>query len=299
MATWADVKPWIARRWYDATQTVDAAVQLAAANRALLRLCLAHDWNYYQGTFRLTLVASYSTGTVAVAAAGTAVTLTTGTWPSWSADGHIRIASNSLDNEVASLGTGPTAAVITLESDEAWQGTVQTAATYEIYRIENTLPTDFLRMTELYLNSTASEIEYINWRNFENYRRDYYLSSGVPVVWTLRGTKLFLWPSTEADTVSAGYIRKPTILVDDTTTLDVPVELEPLFYAAVDVEMAEALNKPTAVTAKEPTFQRKLEDAKVFEHKRIAPIRRAIPPLLDSGGVGGYRSSEESYGDYT
>ena len=85
-----------------------------------------HEWSFLKPTTTLDTVASYSTGTIAVALAGTTVTITTGVWPSWAAthgtlvvDGtEYAIASRTDDDEI--------------ELSSAWTETTETVAEYTL-----------------------------------------------------------------------------------------------------------------------------------------------------------------------
>jgi hypothetical protein len=65
------------------------------ARRAVLEaykeLANVHRWSYYYATGRLTTVASYSTGTITYTNSTRRVTLASGTWPDWAAQGSILI----------------------------------------------------------------------------------------------------------------------------------------------------------------------------------------------------------------
>ena len=59
----------------------------------LQRVYASHDWSFFRPVVDVTTTAPYSTGTVAVSAG--VVTLTGGTFPSWVADGILKINSRS------------------------------------------------------------------------------------------------------------------------------------------------------------------------------------------------------------
>lgn len=85
-----------------------------------------HQWSFLKPVETLATVATYSTGTIAIAITETTVTLTTGTWPSWAAthgtlvvDGtHYEIASRTSNSEI--------------ELSSAWTEDTETAATYSL-----------------------------------------------------------------------------------------------------------------------------------------------------------------------
>lgn len=59
----------------------------------LQRVYASHDWSFFRPVVDITTTAPYSTGTIAVSAG--VVTLTGGTFPSWAADGILRINGRS------------------------------------------------------------------------------------------------------------------------------------------------------------------------------------------------------------
>lgn len=98
---------------------------------------IAHEWSFLKPTTTLTTSAPYSTGTVAVTASSTTVTLTSGTWPSWAAFGVIRINGST----TYSVLTRDSATVLTL--DTAWAGDTGSLLTYELSQFVYDLPDDF------------------------------------------------------------------------------------------------------------------------------------------------------------
>ena len=98
-----------------------------------------HQWSFLKPVCSLATVAPYSTGTIAIALAGTIVTLTTGVWPSWAATNGT-IVINNVEYAIASRNID--GVHITLSA--AWTLTTETAATYILYHDGNyDLPDDF------------------------------------------------------------------------------------------------------------------------------------------------------------
>jgi hypothetical protein len=119
-----------------------------------------HQWSFLKPVCQLTTVAPYETGTIAIALAGTIVTLTTGVWPSWTAtNGTIEI--NGVDYAIASRTDDDH---IVLSS--AWTEATETAATFILKHNGNyDLPDDFGgiegRITYSILNSLKGDIKIV------------------------------------------------------------------------------------------------------------------------------------------
>jgi len=98
----------------------------------------AHEWSFLKPITELTLIGSYSTGTIAITITGTTVTLTTGVWPSWTATNGTLVVDN-VAYEIASR-TDDTH----IELSDAWTEDTETAASYTLRHNGNyDLPDDF------------------------------------------------------------------------------------------------------------------------------------------------------------
>lgn len=95
-------------------------------NDGLNRVYLAHDWSFFRPVVDVTLTAPYATGTITIAAG--VVTLVGGTFPSWAADGTLKV--NNRYYSVASRGSNTQ---ITLDDTSV---TVASAANYQLARPE-------------------------------------------------------------------------------------------------------------------------------------------------------------------
>jgi hypothetical protein len=118
------------RSGFTADQLVDI---LQCIRDGLHYVYTAHDWSFFKPVEDITTTAPYATGTVTIAAG--VVTLTGGTFPSWAADGILKV-SNSYYS-VASRG-GNTQ--ITLDDTSV---TVSSASAFELGRPEIELPAAF------------------------------------------------------------------------------------------------------------------------------------------------------------
>jgi len=99
----------------------------------LKRVYTAHDWSFLHPLADVVTTAPYATGTITVAAG--VVTLTGGTFPTWAADGVLKV-----DNQYYSVASRDSATQITLDATTA---TVSTAASYQLARPEIPLDAAF------------------------------------------------------------------------------------------------------------------------------------------------------------
>jgi len=102
-------------------------------NDGLYRVYAAHAWSFLRPVADISTTAPYSTGTIAITAG--VVTLTGGTFPSWAADGVLKV--NNRYYSVASRGSNTQ---ITLDSTSV---TVTAGASYQLARPEIPLDAAF------------------------------------------------------------------------------------------------------------------------------------------------------------
>jgi len=107
-----------------------------------------YNWSYYYKRGRITSVAAYSTGTIAIDHTGGTyerqVTLTGGTWPSWAASGILQIGNVSYDVHERKSDT-----VITLSVNSNTGADVVAGASYTLSRDAYPLPLDFQTLDNL------------------------------------------------------------------------------------------------------------------------------------------------------
>ena len=130
------------------------AIQLAYSEMHSKR-----NWTYYYSTGHINTVAPYSTGTIEYDHTGGTyerqVTLTTGTWPAWAADGMLVI-----DQVPYPVTSRKSATVITLADANNPGADVAALTTYEIYREAYTLPVDFAAMDKLSQMNNSQCLDY-------------------------------------------------------------------------------------------------------------------------------------------
>ena len=92
-----------------------------------------HSWSFLKPRIQVTISAPYSTGTIGIAS-GT-VTLASGTWPTWAADGHLVV-----DGTGYAVASRTSSSVIVLEDTSV---SVTSGTEYELQRWQYTMPDDF------------------------------------------------------------------------------------------------------------------------------------------------------------
>lgn len=102
-------------------------------------MATAARWVFYYTHGRVNTVASYSTGTIAYDSATRHLTLTSGTWPSWSAYGTVVILNVSY--EVASRVSD---SIITLSTNSNPGADIAAGTSYVIFRDTYPMPLDFV-----------------------------------------------------------------------------------------------------------------------------------------------------------
>ena len=139
---YSDIAALVARSalGYSSTSTAWTTEQTNDVNHAIKKgysdFLSAHEWSFLRKFARITTTAGYSTGTIALTADDATVTLTTGTWPAWAAQGSLYY--DSTEYEIASR-TSDTE----IELAAVWAGSTATGESYSIRRIAYDLPDDY------------------------------------------------------------------------------------------------------------------------------------------------------------
>ena len=118
------------RSGFSADQTVDI---LQCIRDGLHYVYSAHDWSFFRPVQDISTTAPYATGTVTIAAG--VVTLTGGTFPSWAADGILKVSNNYYSISLRNSGTS-----LTLDDTSV---TVSSATAFSLGRPEVPLSESF------------------------------------------------------------------------------------------------------------------------------------------------------------
>lgn len=209
------------------------------------------NWEFLVTRTLINIVAPYTTGTVAVAAGGTAVT---GTGTAFTTAGGtasyktLKMASRQLPYEVASVGSDT---ALTLESPVSGTAAITTDA-FSLYQMQYALPTDCEPGRDLRLKGPygvgengMGDIKKIGAMTFERRRQDYGVSPGGPFWYTdgpldevNRVATILVWPyPTASQEFRLTYYRKLTIPTTMTSNIMIPEAFErlPILLAASQI----------------------------------------------------------------
>lgn len=185
-----------------------------AVQEAYRELAHERDWNYYIRQARIHLSASQSSSTITYTSSTRALTLASGTWPSWAANGTVRIAG--VNHKVSTRDSNTQ---LTLDPVNCPAADIAAGTSYVLFRTVYPLPPDFKRL----LRPTTVDGAWQNyvcpesWLSLE--RRSY--TTGGPTQWTvlgdentLAGNAIHIWPApTSTETLDFLYHRTPRQLV--------------------------------------------------------------------------------------
>lgn len=183
-----------------------------SATRAALReIAIQTEWAYHWTWGRITLEATYSTGTITYTHSTRQVTLAGGTWPTNAAYFQIRIADVNYKVEERTSST-----VLTLPVDSNPGANVAAGTKYKLFRSEYNLPHG-VRKLGTPIHETWSGMTYIEPDDFFWYEREVSNVSGTPFQYTITGDSnlhgsmaLLIYPAAQtAKTVDFMYLRWP------------------------------------------------------------------------------------------
>ena len=116
-----------------------------------------HRWTYHYTWHRFHLVPLYNTGTIEYDATTRVLTLTDGVWPSWAADGNVRI-----NDIVARVQSRTSNSVIVLSPTVGYDADIDAGTEYTIYQDEYILPADYLASASLIGGERIGSLRYVH-----------------------------------------------------------------------------------------------------------------------------------------
>lgn len=210
-------------------------------NDALAMLAKARQWKHYEQLGQLTLNGAYSTGTIAITNGSTTVTLTTGTWPSWAANGELLI-----DGQWYSIASRTNDTVLVL--DESWVPASISGESYVLYQDAYALPNDCFRMGELfYGDAWRWGEEWVSYVDFLRAKNDCSTGDAYADVWSIANQRLHLWPYPSSNLLlNFSYYRKPASVDNSGDEADWdPAHLD-LLHRACEYQIALRYGKTSA-----------------------------------------------------
>lgn len=187
-----------------------------AIHSSLRAMAAVSSSDYRVTRGRLQLVAAQTTGTVAYTHSTRALTLTGATWPSWAADGSVRI-----DNVISEIASRDSDTVVTLDSVRNPGADIDSGTSYRLYKTCYHLPADF-NSTTGFLGEDMGEIgQRIPLDDYFLLERHDAATAADPAYYAIGGVQdlhgtlgLYVWPApTTAQTYDYLYERIPRTLV--------------------------------------------------------------------------------------
>lgn len=150
----------------------------AAAQRAYQEITTIRDWSFYHVHGRVITEPPVTAGTVAFSQSANTLTISGATWPTWAAQGYVRVGPR-----VAKIASRTSSTVVVLDADVTFMADFSGESCI-LYRTVYPLPEDLRNMDEpsneffwwsgMYLTpDEAMKVERVNYR------------SGTPLHWTI------------------------------------------------------------------------------------------------------------------
>ena len=201
-------------------------VIIRSIQAGLRELSNVRPWSYLYKRHRIQTNAPYSTGTVAYDVTGGSVerelVLTSGTWPTWAADGTVAIS-----NVTYEAFRRVSDSVLQLDSNVTSAADIAAGASYTLYQDTYVLPEDFVASDRSYAEVSWGGMEYVQPNLWLQVTRYYRSSSDTPRYYTFLGDRrlagrmaiaVFPYPDS-ARTIDAIYHRRPRrILMEQYST---------------------------------------------------------------------------------
>lgn len=193
-----------------------------AVQAAINTLSQIRRWRYYYTQYMVTTNVSQTTGTISYEHTGGSserlVTLSDATWPSWAAQGVLRIGT--VDYEIASRLSSTT---LTLSENSNPGEDVAADTAYTLFRDAYPLPTDFLSMGILVNRTNMYPLSYIAPNEWQDSTMVNF-GPAVPFSYTIHGSQDYLnthmlrfWPPPDqAYAITGIYQRRmrPVVIHD-------------------------------------------------------------------------------------
>lgn len=226
--TFADLKSYTLRQWFDKSDTQAETVAGEVVNEAAEMIASEKRWSWYDRMLTIDLVAPYSTGTIAITEGSATVTGTGTVFPSWAASGVI-----IYNGQVYTVLSRDSDTQLTL--DQNWPIANITGAGYVLARYSYTLPSNILVVDAAMLGSGwPSGAVYTSHRNIL-LRRDQYQNGSGPTEYSFWKDQFIIWPySNEARRLNISVHVKPAELVSDNDELDWNPNHKNLLHRAID-----------------------------------------------------------------
>ena len=232
--TLSELKSYVLRQWFDKSDTQAETMATELINESVRYLATERDWPWFNRTLTLDFQPPYNTGTVTLTNGDKTVTLATGTWPSWAANGVLIV--NGQTYPIASRTS-----TSEIELVDAWGADTVSGQGYNLAQYSFDLPTAGVYSILDVLGGTSwpyplQPISYREWTIL----RDQFPTGGGPANWTLWHNKLAIWPyytGSQNKRFNLSVKAKPAVLVSNTDEADWDPTLPDLLYRALDLHI--------------------------------------------------------------
>lgn len=224
-----------------------------AKDRALAggirRICQDRRWGFLRARKRILTTAPYVTGTVDIAAGGTALTFAGATLTAAMAGAIIKFGGEAAPYQILSVNVGAGTAV--LVDTYPTEGALTSFSSFEILTFGYDLPSDFGKVVGITRVGAGTNLQRVPLTRFEEMRGNQ-AGNGIPFWYTIAPklndtlSQILLWPAPDDDTYEwdiwyhrkVGWLDASTRawkLVPTATTdiVDWPDELVPVLRAAM------------------------------------------------------------------
>lgn len=151
-----------------------------AASNAYKRIAYhPHKWRYYICRSRVNLNGIYSTGTIAYTASTRTFAISGGSWPSWAANGEIKVDGKLYDCESVSGSS------LVVTADNCPVSNISSGTSYELHQASYPLPVDFQDI-HFVKNESLWQQRYVSPESWYALNRCEG-STGDPECWTVIG----------------------------------------------------------------------------------------------------------------
>lgn len=151
----------------------------------------AHRWSYYDRSGRFVTNAPYTTGTIEFDLTGGSserlLTLSDGTWPSWSSLGVIVIGDNTYG-----VARRLDSTTLQLEQDKAPSADVAASTSYTLYRDTYPTPPDLRAVDDMCTTNSWRRTNFIHSREWNIAHRYNPTSSNTPQFYTIFGSPEYM-----------------------------------------------------------------------------------------------------------
>lgn len=256
--------------------TQDSAIVGAWVNGAYQHISGLFNWPWLVKTGTIQTVADITTGTVAVAAGGQALTFSSGPAVSVANDYWIQFTTTADWYPISAHTAASTSATIAIP----YVGTSAYSSTYTLRKILYSLPSDLDRIDEIRQAITKQKLEYIDLRSFHRYMADPSASS-TPDYYSLVGLdssqywRIGLYPTPNAViNLQLLYYQKITELSSSTDTPLIPAKWHStLVWAALALYGHDFIDDTRVKTAMD-RYQQGVSEMKA--HYNAVPDQRVV-----------------------